>query len=164
METVQSRYVTANRMSKTLSVGKTSSKVMTRTIADGLTAGMHPEDIAAIVSQLQIQAHQLSRSEAEMLAAETMNTVRTMARLGVDSTEVADALCQARRNRFTSLEMVQLRQQMVDESYQHSARQIANRHAGAIGRGGHGGAAGGSKGGIGGSGGGSDGGSGGSGK
>ena len=75
---------------------------MTRTVADSLAAGMKTEDMDAVIAQLQvqIQSRQQTRNKAEdvELAIQTMQTTRTMARLGVHSSDVSDTLCQALQN------------------------------------------------------------------
>ncbi len=141
METVRSRYAHANRLAKSLSDDKKSIDTMTKTIADSLAAGMKTEDMEAVVAQLQVQtqSRQQTRNKAEdnELAIQTMQTTRTMARLGVHSSDVSDTLCQALQNRYTHQEMKQMRHQIAKQSHQASARQTASRHAGSIGKGGN---------------------------
>jgi hypothetical protein len=121
---------------------------MTRAIADSMAAGMKAEDIEPVMAQLQVRTRnrQQTRNKAEdnELTVQTMQTVRTMARLGVPPVDVSDTLCQALQNRYTYQEMKQLRHQIAKQAHQTSPQQIASRHAGAIGKGGSGGNAGGS--------------------
>ena len=141
METVRSRYAHANRLAKSLSDDKKSVDTMTKAVADSLAAGMKTEDMEAVMAQLQVQtqSRQQTRNKAEdvELAIQTMQTTRTMARLGVHSSEVSDTLCQALQNRYTHQEMKQLRHQIAKQAHQASAQQIASRHAGSIGKGGN---------------------------
>ena len=139
METVRSRYAHANRLAKSLSDDKKSVDTMTQAIADSLAAGMKTEDMEAVMAQLQVQSRQQTRNKAEdtELAIQTMQTTRTMARLGVHSSDVSDTLCQALQNRYTHQEMKQLRHQVAKQAHQASAQQIASQHAGSIGKGGN---------------------------
>ena len=74
--------------------------------------------------QTRAQTRQQARNRAEddELAVQTMQTARTMARLGVDSSEVADILNQALRNAYTHREMEQLRQQIAIRSTRNRPR------------------------------------------
>ena len=141
METVRSRYAHANRLAKSLSDDKKSVDTMTTAVADSLAAGMKTEDMQAVMAQLQVrvQSRQQTRNKAEdvELAIQTMQTTRTMARLGVHSSDVSDTLCQALKNRYTHQDMKQLRHQIAKQAHQASAQQIASRHAGSIGKGGN---------------------------
>ena len=141
MEIVRSRYAHANRLAKSLSDDKKSIDTMTKAAADSLAAGMKTEDMEAVVAQLQVQTRTRqqtrNKTEDDKLAIQTMQTTRTMARLGVHSSEVSDTLCQALQNRYTHQEMKQLRHQIAKQAHQASAQQIASRHAGSIGKGGN---------------------------
>jgi hypothetical protein len=137
METVRSRYTIASRLAKTLSDDKTNTVAMTHAIADSLAAGMTAKDMEALTSRLKAQTQQQTRNQAEHLALETMQTTRSMARLGIHSADVSDTLGQALQNRYTWQEMKQLRNSMAKQAHQASAQQIAARHAGSIGKGGN---------------------------
>ncbi|BBO68307.1 hypothetical protein DSCA_22370 [Desulfosarcina alkanivorans] len=165
METVRSRYAHAKRVARSLSDDDESVDTMTRAIADSMAAGMKARDMEPVMAWLQTRTRQQTQNKAETdaLAVQTMQTVRTMARLGVPSSDVSDTLCQALQNQYTSQEMKQLRHQIASRASQASPQQTASRHAGAIGKGGSdsnggsGSGAGGSGGGAGGSGGGAGG-------
>ncbi len=66
-----------------------------------LAAGMQAEDMDGIMAQLQVQTRQQTRNQAEALSLQTMQTARTMARMGIHSTDVSDTLCQALQNQYT---------------------------------------------------------------
>ena len=172
MQTVHSRYAHANRMAKTMSKDKNTVDKLTHSIADSLAAGMKAKDMEAIMLQLKTRTKTQikNKSEEDKLATQTMQTTRTMARLGIHSSEVSDTICQALQNNYSHQEMEQLQHQMANNAHQVSPQQIANQHANAIGKGGNSRgstvatmAVGGSDGGSGGSGGGSGGSGGGSG-
>ena len=145
METVRSRYANAHQMAKALSENEESVDALTRSIADSMAAGMRSEDMQAVAAQIQTRQQTRTRNQTEndQLAIQTMQTVCTMARLGVHSADVSDTLCRTLQNQYTDREMKQLRQRMAQNSQLATPQQIASRHAGAIGKGGHDGAAGG---------------------
>ncbi|WP_319405057.1 hypothetical protein [uncultured Desulfosarcina sp.] len=139
MEAVSSRQAFGFHMARTLSNDEKSADSMAKMIADSMAAGMKPEDMETVVAQLQVQNRQHTRNKAENdeLVKQTMQTVRTMVRLGVPPSDVSDTLCQALRNQYTHQEMEQLRHQIAKQAHQTSPQQIASRHAGAIGKGGN---------------------------
>jgi hypothetical protein len=141
METVQNRYARANRSAKALSANKKSIETLTTAMVDSMAAGMTPRDMEAVMARLQVrvQSRQQTRNKEadEQLAIETMQTVRTMARLGVPSSDVSDTVCQALQNQYTYQEMKQLRQQIATHANRQTPQQIANKHAGSIGKGGN---------------------------
>jgi hypothetical protein len=174
MQTVHSRYARANRMAKTMANDNHTVDKLTHSIADSMAAGMKAKDMEAIMLQLENQnkTQVKNKSKEDKLATQTMQTTRTMARLGIHSSEVSDTICLALQNNYSHQEMEQLQHQMANNAHQVPPQQIANQHAKAIGKGGNsrgsGGdnGSGGNNGGSGGNGsgdGGSDGGSGGSG-
>lgn len=143
METVQNRYAYANQLAKSLSDDKKNIDTITQSLADSLAAGMRTEDVEAVRAQLQVRTQtrqQLkNKAENEQLAMQTMLTVRTMARLGVHTSDVSDILCRALQNQYSHREMKQLRNQISQQTHHASPRQIARQHAGSIGKGGNGG-------------------------
>ena len=166
MEAVYGRNAYAHQLAKALSDNKKSIENMTLTIADGLAAGMKAKDMEPVAAQLKVQTLQQTRNKAETdnLAIQTMQTARTMARLGVESSVVSDTLFKALKDQYTPLEMKQLRQQIIQQANRISPQKVANQYARSIGKAGamgnSGGNVGGSNGGSGGSGGSGSGGSG----
>ena len=145
METVHNRYAHASRSAKSLSENKKSIETLTTAMADSMAAGMTVQDMEAVMAQLQVQVQNRqqtrNKEEDDQLAIETMQTVRTMARLGVPSSDVSDTVCQALQNQYTHREMKQLRHQIAKNANQQTPQQIANKHAGSIGKGGNSGSA-----------------------
>jgi hypothetical protein len=137
MEAVHSRQAFSFQMSRTLSNDPKTVNSMAKAIADSMAAGMTSRDMDQIMAQLQVQTRQQTRNQAEEMAIQTMQTARTMARLGVQSSDVSDTLCQALQNRYTFQEMKQLRHQIATHALQASPQHIANQHAGSIGKGGN---------------------------
>jgi hypothetical protein len=136
METVRNRYAYAEQMARSLSTEKKNVEAMRNAIADSLAAGMQTANLEAVRTQLQTQTQTRqqtrNRAEDDALAVQTMQTVRTMARLGINSPEIADILNQAIRNTYTHREMEQLRLRIATNSPQESPGKIASRYAGSI--------------------------------
>ena len=139
MQAVHSRYAHAHQMAQSLSKDQTTVDNMTHSIAGSLAAGMNAQDMEAVM--LQLQNHQntqtMNKSEEDKLAIQTMQTTRTMARLGIHSIEVSGTICQALQNNYSHQEMAQLRHQMTSKINQTPPQQIAHQHANAIGKGGN---------------------------
>jgi len=142
MQTVHGRYANANRMAKTMSKNNNTVDLLTHSIADSLAAGMKSSDIDTIMLQMKTKnkAQIKNKSEEDKLAIQTMQTTRTMARLGIRSSDISDTVCQALRNNYSHQEMEQLRHQMANKAHQTTPQQIAHQHANAIGKGGNPGA------------------------
>lgn len=138
METVRNRYAISRQLADSLSKDSTVSDTLSQAIADSLAAGMRTEDLEQVRAQLQIQTRQQTRNraESEELAIQTMQAVRTMARMGASSGEVADTLAHALQNRYTHQEMHQLRHMLASPSQTGSPVETANRHAASLGKGG----------------------------
>ena len=138
MQTVHSRYARANRMARTLSSSQHTVDTMTHAIADSMAAGMQARDMEAIMLQLENRnkAQTKNKDETDKLAIQTLQTTRTMARLGIHSSDVSDSMCRALQNNYTHQEMEQLRHQMASQIHQMPPQKIAHQHASAIGKGG----------------------------
>lgn len=136
METVRNRYALADQMARSLSMDKSSIEAVSNTIVDSLTAGMQIADIEAVMAQLknQTQGHIGNSAEVNELRVQTMQTMRTMARLRVNSEKIAETLNRALRNSYTHQEMHQLRQQITNSSNKESPMEIANRYAESLGK------------------------------
>ena len=139
MQTVQNRYAHANKMAKTISSDDDTVDALTHSIADSLAAGMKARDMETVMLQLENRkkAQEKNKDEMDHLATQTMQTTRTMARLGILSSDVSDTVCQALQNNYSHLEMEQLQHQMAKQAHQVPPQQIAHQHANAIGKGGN---------------------------
>jgi hypothetical protein len=159
METVRSRYAYANRLARSLSDDNENIDTMTQAIADSMAAGMKAENLESVMAQLQVrtqnQQQTRNKSEDKNLAVQTMQTIRTMARLGVPPSDVSDTLCQALQNQYTYQEMKQLHHKVSKQAQSTSPHQNTSRNNAAVGKGGSSGGGSGSGGGGSGSGGGS---------
>ena len=132
METVRNRHQYAYRMAKSLSADEETTEKMANTITDCLTAGMSVQDMDRIAARLTIQTRQQTKNQAEGLSLQTMQTVRTMARLGAANTDVSDSICLALQHQYTSQQMKQLRHNFSIGAQQTSARQLAHQYASSI--------------------------------
>lgn len=136
MEAVYRRHAHANQLARSLSNDKENIEIMTQTIADSMAAGMKSTDIKSVVARLQVRTLQQTRnrSENDNLAIQTMKTVCTMARLGVESSIVSDILRNALQNQYSPQEIKQLRQLLTQKANIISPRQVANQYASSIGK------------------------------
>ncbi|MDX2438980.1 MAG: hypothetical protein QNK40_00355 [Desulfobacterales bacterium] len=139
MEAVYGRHTYANQLAKSLSNDPKSIETMTQTIADGLTAGMKAQNMEPVVAHLKARTLQQTKNKAENnnLAIQTMQTLRTMARLGIKASVVSDILCEALQSQYTHLEMNQLLQHLSQQAHLISPQQIVNQHAKSIGKAGN---------------------------
>ena len=138
MQTVRSRYAQARQMANKIAQDDQTVDALTHAIADSMAAGMKAGDMDAIALQLETRNRSRVRNKSaeDQLAVQTMQTTRTMARLGTLSKEVADTMCQALQNDYTHRQMQELRHQMVNQLHQMPPQKIARQHAQAIGKGG----------------------------
>lgn len=150
MQAVHRRYAYANRLAQPLGSDKKTTDTLTNTIADSLSAEMRPADLEAIMAQLQARTRQQTKNQAEALALQTFQTVRTMARLGIRSADVSEIIRQGLQNQYTPQQMRQLRQHITTRDGQASPHQSSGQFSGSSGKGGQGGHSGGSAGGRGG--------------
>ena len=116
MEAVRNRQAYADQLAKSLSTDKKNTGMLTGAIADSLAAGMQTRDMDAVAAQLQIQTRQQTRNKAEndALAVQTMQTARTMSRMGIQSSDVSANLCRALQNHNSVKEINRLHQKMED--------------------------------------------------
>jgi len=127
MQAVRGRYAHAHQVARSLSLDTRNIGRMTQAVADSLAAGMKVADLEAVSTQLQAQQQTQNPAQNEALALQTMQTVRTMAQLGIRSKDVADTVCQALRNQYTERHMEQMRHQVAEQSRQMSRQQMANQ-------------------------------------
>ena len=129
MEAVQNRQTQAHRLARMLTDDRKSKDVLAGTIADCLAAGMDVKDLDTVVGQLQVRTREQTRNQAKEFSFRTMQTVRTMSRMGGATSDVSDAVCKALGNQYTSHQMEQLRHQFVQQSQSTSGKQLAHQYA-----------------------------------
>ncbi|MCP4338177.1 MAG: hypothetical protein GY799_04670 [Desulfobulbaceae bacterium] len=135
MEAVRNRHEYAYKLAKSLSNNKNASHKMAGAIADSLTAGMNTQDMDRVASQLQTQTRQQTKNQAEDLSFQTMQTVRTMARLGTPASDVSDTICLALQHQYNAEQMAQLRHNFSRDTQQTSAKQLTRQYANSIDKG-----------------------------
>jgi len=134
MERVRSRYETASRYAFRYSEDGEQARVMTREIAECMTAGMGEGDIDRIMEMLQ--KRELKRDEAADLATETFKTARTMALTGVESGNIADVVDNAFQKGYGAGEMKKLGNAfMIHARTSSSPSDLAESYSSAIRRG-----------------------------
>ncbi len=168
MEQVQSRNAFATKQAKVITNDSAKVNQMAAILAGSMAAGITHQDIGRMMQALQARTRNMTRTYAEDLAMQTFMTARMMARLGMKSESVGDAVCQALQQGHNAQEMHNMRNTIMansrhsfSESFSESHSIKAGQHGGQGGVGGHGGDSGGHGGGSGGHGGGSGGGMGG---
>ncbi len=134
MERVRERYRYSYRQARSLSADRKTMEPVAEAIADSLAAGMTDREMDMIMSQLQVRTRQQTRNQADDLSLQTMQTVRSMVRLGAKSTDVSDTVSQALQNRYTARNMEQLRHRFADEAQQAGPSQAAHQNAQSFGR------------------------------
>lgn len=134
MERVRERYSYSYRQARSLSADRKTIEPVAEAIADSLAAGMTDREMDMIMTQLQVRTRQQARNQADDLSLQTMQTVRSMVRLGGKSTDVSDTVCQALQNRYTARNMEQLRHRFADEAQQTGPSQVAHQNAQSFGR------------------------------
>ncbi|GAB6192790.1 hypothetical protein [Desulfocastanea catecholica] len=134
MERVRDRYSYSYRQARSLSADRKTMEPVAEAIADSLAAGMTNEEMDVIMTQLQVRTRQQTRNQAEDLSLQTMQTVRSMVRLGATSTDVSDTVSQALQNRYTARNMEQLRHSFADEAQRTGPSRAAHQNAQSFGR------------------------------
>jgi len=129
MKKTQSRYAYAYRKAQELTPDREMQNSLGLSIAQGMGAGLQEKDMEPVMTQLQTRIRQMSQNKVGELCLQTFLTARAMARLGVDPDNVSDVVCQALQNRFTAMEMQQLRSNFNSRSQQMSPNQLAKQFA-----------------------------------
>jgi hypothetical protein len=115
MEKVKERYQAASEYANKMSSDSDQSKVLTRHIAESMSAGMsgnHIEKIGRMFDNLKTQ----SSTEKSSLKIQTLRTVKTMARMGASSGSVADAVDTALRSGYDQNQMSRLEKAFVTQT------------------------------------------------
>jgi len=130
-----SRYAYAYREARRITSQQGQVRAIGNAIAEGLSAGISESDVGRVMEQLRTRTQQRTMSRSEALAAETFQTHRTMARLGVSSKAATDVVCQALEHNFDEPEMKMLRLSFRHGSLQTDPEGLAHQYAAAIGHG-----------------------------
>lgn len=125
MEKVKERYQAASQYAKQMNIDKEQSEIMTRHIAECMSAGMSGDSIARIGRMLGNIKVKNNR-EKSSLGIQTLRTVKTMARMGASSASVLDAVDKALRNGYDQNKMSRLEKAFVFQARaRHNPTDIA---------------------------------------
>ncbi|MBN2283596.1 MAG: hypothetical protein JXO48_06875 [Deltaproteobacteria bacterium] len=135
MEAVRSRYAYAYEKVGLLVQERSHLRSAGDILADGLAAGLGPEDAQRLVTRLRDMKRDRTQEEVEALAEETFRTTRDMARAGVSSSLATETLMQALQHRFGVREMAMLRASFMRGIERSEPNRLAQNYAARIGRG-----------------------------
>ena len=108
MEKVHARYKTANNIAQHMSSDRDQSRILTRHIAECMTAGMTGKDMDRIGEMLQTRSEGQSGKGTAELSEQTLKTVKTMARMGVKSEFAVGIVDEALKKGYESNKMIRL--------------------------------------------------------
>jgi len=132
MERVRSRYAFAYQQAKAITQDRSQIQLIGNTIAQGLTAGMHNQDVGRIMQSFQYRVQQMTKTQAQELATETFRAARTIARLGVSSRVATDVICQALQYAYSAREMEIMRKSFMTHSRNTPPLSLARSYSKAI--------------------------------
>ena len=116
MEKVQTRYKTASDLAQGMTGDRVQSRVLTRDIAESMTAGMNSNDIEKIGKMLNSRTREQSGKENSGLAEQTFEAVKTMARIGVESEPAAEVIGDALMQGYNQNNMVKLKKAFIAQA------------------------------------------------
>ncbi|MFC1839946.1 hypothetical protein ACFL1N_10225 [Thermodesulfobacteriota bacterium] len=109
MEKVQARYKTAGDLAQRMTRDREQSRNMTEDIAEAMTAGMDSSDVEKIGEMLKTRTKEQSGKGTTELAEQTFKTVKTMARIGIESESTAGVIEDALRKGYDPDKMTKLK-------------------------------------------------------
>ncbi|MFC1868157.1 hypothetical protein ACFL0H_08505 [Thermodesulfobacteriota bacterium] len=127
MERVRNRYAVAHGHAAQLTSEPTRRQTLTRSIAEGMTAGMAEGDVKRLMTQIRERRTQMDRKMLGDLAAESFGMARDMARRRVSSDKVTEVVGGALRNRYSTRKMRQLRRSFMENGGNMDSISRANR-------------------------------------
>ena len=127
MEQVRNRFAAAQFEARQITQNRSRQQTMTRTMAHTMAAGMSPEDVSAVATQIRSRQRTMAREAYEALAQETCLTARDMARMGVPSQAAKDTVSMALQNGFSATQMNQMRSRFMHQSQNTSPARVANQ-------------------------------------
>ena len=136
MEQVRSRQMFSYRIAGKLSTDPETVEALADTAYDALAARMREQDMERIAARLEVWTRQQTENMGEEMALQTLQTVRTMARLGAQSPDVSETVCQALRHGYTVRQMHQIRTNFTAQAQNTDPEPLARQYAAAIGKGG----------------------------
>ena len=116
MEKVQERYKAAGDLAQSMTRDREQSRIMTRDIAESMTAGMSGSDVAKISEMLHTRTKEHSGNGTPELAEQTFKTVKTMARIGIESESAAGVIRDALHKGYDPDKMTKLKNAFIVQS------------------------------------------------
>jgi len=132
METVQSRNAFAYQRAARLTNHKSRSKILGRTLAAGLAAGLSMKDADKISNMVQQRSASMNSDRAYSLAFECFQTARDVSRLGVPSQAVTGMVTQALNEGFNHEDMHAMRNSFMTQAHQSEPHNLARDYTAAI--------------------------------
>lgn len=109
MKKVQARYKTAGELAQHMAGDGEQSRILTEDIAESMTAGMNDGDVTKIGEMLKTRTKDQSGKDSSGLAEQAFKTVKTMARMGVESESAAEVIKDALRKGYDMEKMIKLK-------------------------------------------------------
>lgn len=116
MEKVQERYKTAGDLAQSMSRDREQSRNLTRDIAESMTAGMNGNDVSKIGEMLKARTRDQSGNGTAELAEQTFKTVKTMARIGIESESAANIIQDALQQGYNPDRMIKLKKAFISQA------------------------------------------------
>jgi uncharacterized membrane protein YgcG len=132
MQAVQSRNAFAHRQAARLTDHKNRKKILGRTLAAGLAAGLSKKDVAEITNMVQQRLASMNTEQSYRLAMECFQTARDVSRLGVSSSAVTGMLTQAVNTGFNDEDMRVMRNSFVSQARHVEPQNLARGYTTAI--------------------------------
>jgi uncharacterized membrane protein YgcG len=132
MQAVHSRNAFAHRQAARLTDHKNHKKILGRTLAAGLAAGLSKKDVAEITNMVQQRLASMNTGQSYRLALECFQTARDVSRLGVSSSAVTGMLTQAINKGFNDEDMRNMRNSFVTQARHVEPQNLARGYTTAI--------------------------------
>jgi hypothetical protein len=127
MEQVRSRYAEAVAEAREITPTRARQQILTRTMAQAMSAGMQPDEIEAIAGHLRSRGRTMTRDECDQLAETTYTAARDMIRMGASGEVVADTINQALDDGYSAAQMQRMRSQFMHQAQQADADMVAHQ-------------------------------------
>ncbi len=132
MEKVTSRYEFSFKKAGILAQTGKEKNRMGQILATGIAAGLTTQDVEEIIDTLQDRGRQMSATELQDLAEETLETARDMARQGVSSHLAAEVVNRAMQRGFDAANMKSVRSSFRGQDDTSSVESFARGYSRAI--------------------------------
>jgi hypothetical protein len=129
MEKVQERYKTASDIAQHMSSDRDQSRILTRHIAECMTAGMTDKDMDRIGEMLQTRSEDKYGKGSVELSEQTLKTVKTMARMGVKSEFAVGIVDEAFKKGYESNKMIRLEKAFIIQARRSNPSEVARLFA-----------------------------------